>query len=308
MISLFYLWDQDCYNNKLGWCLDDLDASQRFYITDNELKASMEPLWNEMQTECDNIIKKQNLMLNVVLNMSLDTIVIYVKRIRQYMDIIYEYLYCNCDWKTKYYTPHLYLKHIPNNLDCVESTHGSGSRISKTNDGISKAKLRVKLLFQKNSIMDFLLALYFDESKHELLFYIFDHVLNINVAQYSRNMKQDDQEYMKQKAKYYNKHMKRKTIAQRMNQTRRTLNRHASALSDVTLDSNKRGRKRQITDMFNVETEIDEHEYEAMENEINAQTDNDVIMWNGDENTNTHPRTQPLRRSSRKKKKVTYPE
>eukprot|EP01084_Bolivina_argentea_P214673 364427_1 len=93
-----------------------------------------------------------------------------------------------------------------------------------------------------------------------------------------------------------------KTIAQRMNQTRRTLNRHASALSDVTLDSNKRGRKRQITDMFNVETEIDEHEYEAMENEINAQTDNDVIMWNGDENTNTHPRTQPLRRSSRKKK------
>eukprot|EP01084_Bolivina_argentea_P214672 364426_1 len=112
----------------------------------------------------------------------------------------------------------------------------------------------------------------------------------------------DDQEYMKQKAKYYNKHMKRKTIAQRMNQTRRTLNRHASALSDVTLDSNKRGRKRQITDMFNVETEIDEHEYEAMENEINAQTDNDVIMWNGDENTNTHPRTQPLRRSSRKKK------
>eukprot|EP01083_Nonionella_stella_P305693 1067460_1 len=98
-----------------------------------------------------------------------------------------------------------------------------------------------------------------------------------------------------------------KSIAQRINATQRTLNRNASALRDVTLNKNIRGCKLYFSEMLNGETEIDEQEYKAMENEINAQTDNDVIMWNGDENTNTHPRTQPLRRSSRKKKKVTYP-
>ncbi len=97
------------------------------------------------------MINAQHLMLSVVLKLNIDSLFIYINRIQQNMDVVYVYLNDKCDWKAK---------HIPNNTDCVESTHGAGSRISKTNEGLSLYRLRLKVLCGKNDLVQNLMAMY----------------------------------------------------------------------------------------------------------------------------------------------------
>eukprot|EP01083_Nonionella_stella_P025297 69684_1 len=274
IISLFYLYDPNSSDN------DQFNCSQ--------LKAIIRPIWNNIQETCANIVNAQNLMLSVVLKMDIDSVFVYINRIQRNMYTIYVYLNETCDWATKYGQHHEYLKHIPNNTDSVESTHGAGSRVSKTNEGLSAYRLRLKVLCGQNRLVDTLLAMYLDPTKHKILFWIFDNVLNLNVAQYKRQMLEEERIHESNKNRYYDKYMKRKSVSQRITDVRRP----RAVLQDVQFNYNK---SRTSSEMLGPETEVDENEYSMMMHEMNDNGANVGLR----ENSN-----RPRRRSPRKKRKV----
>ena len=285
IISLSYLYDgESTFTNKGDWCLD---GSTVPYLSDIDLISIITPIWNDIQENMEHIIDKQNLMLQFVLNLDIESFLLYIKNIKKDCLIIYQYLYFDCDYQCKYYSKQSYLQHIPNNTDACESTHGNGSRISRRNRNYKEQPLRMRVLAQSNKLGQFLKKLVFDSTKTPIVHYIFDHAMNINVLKRIKDLKEEKKEGVILQRQYMQKYMKLKP-------SRKRTKTHCK-------------KKRLFSEMDAIsETEMDdEHLMNEMEMELSRVTDDDSpcqrILAEIDINDNAN-----CRRSSRTRPTVNY--
>ena len=115
---------------------------------------------------------------------------------------IYEYLSITCNWRKNYQTYEYFMEHIRNNSDKVESGHAIAGFIISRAHLLNDGKLKNKMMAMDNNIIEFLIGLYRDPTKHELLFRLFDRCDKVNVAKKRRESRANI-ETVEQKAHGY---------------------------------------------------------------------------------------------------------